>query len=118
MKVVLFSLFVLASTSSFAATYSCAGTEPFWSLSIAKGNVRMSAPDINEGNGYQSYKILSSRVPVGTTELGAVVIKTKYTTATIAAGQCNDGMSEKEYTHTIVFDRGDMLLTGCCNVAE
>lgn len=108
----LFSLTVLLfSLSSMASSFKCVGTEPFWSLEITDKVIRYSDPVSQE-----SYKVTQKKSAWGFSENAAFVIKTKYTSAAVTLGDCSDGMSDELYTYTIVFEKNDGVLAGCCNL--
>lgn len=105
--------FTFVTSSAFASTLNCNGTEPFWSAEITDSLIRFSSPGTNE-----SLKITSRTTAAGFTEEGAFVVKTKYTSSAISMGSCSDGMSEHEYTHTIVMEKNGQVLAGCCDIAK
>lgn len=114
MKLTLSLFIALTSFSTSAATLNCVGTEPFWGAQITDKMLRYSDP-VNEK---MSLKILSKKMAVGYGEDGAFVVKTKYANASVALGECSDGMSDEVYSHTIVLEMNGNVLAGCCSKAE
>lgn len=114
MKFTLSLIIALSSFSSFASTFNCVGTEPFWGAEITDKVIRYSDP-VNEKI---SLKILSKKNALGFAEDAAFVVKTKYASASVSLGECSDGMSDEVYSHTIVLEMNGDVLAGCCNKAE
>ena len=110
MSVVFLSLFAFAA---LASEINCSGTEPFWSLTVTGDKMVYSSP-IEEDNA--TFKVVSALQAAGFAPGYITVIKSKYTSLTLVAGQCNDGMSDETYTHHAVFDKSGVILGGCCNV--
>lgn len=105
-----------AVSASSIPTLSCAGTEPFWDLSInTLGNITYRDPliekkysDASIKNAEGSPEGYAFKIEAGDTENGTLllnVIKTK----------CNDGMSDTIYTYTTLVDINGIILIGCCN---
>ncbi len=104
------SLPVMADTP----TFFCVGTEPFWSMNVSEseGWIRFRRP---EGN--MSLRIISRRTANGSARYGAFITSSRYTSLTVARGECSDGMSDNIYTHTAVFDMGgNNIYYGCCDI--
>ncbi len=112
MKIIIALVLLSSSFSVFAApTFECHGTEPFWNATIDQNYITY-ADAIN--NKKIKLKIISRREAHGYSEGAAFVVKTKYARAAVALGTCNDGMSDDQYSHTILLENGS-LLGGCCN---
>lgn len=115
MKKLLFTLILTAfTTTSFAASnWKCVGTEPFWGATILDNKVVFASPELERP---VSSSIVSLQTAAGVGPDFAFVVKTQNLTATVVSGACTDGMSDNEYTHHIVIDRGNTrVLYGCCN---
>jgi uncharacterized membrane protein len=110
--VVFLSLF---SVSSFASTIECAGTEPFWSLSVKGKFVWFNSPELTQP---MALKILNRNEAFGYAPGHTFIIKTRYSRMTVIGGTCNDGMSDEEYTHNVAFEHDGKLLGGCCTIRE
>ncbi len=114
-KIIMFALAALSvSQAAFAIDMQCAGTEPFWGVSVSGTTLTYSSPEMENA---AKLKIKSTRQAAGMAGNVAAVIKTKYSTLTIVAGaDCSDGMSEDTYTHHAVYDVNGTVLYGCCNL--
>ncbi|MGZ3744433.1 MAG: hypothetical protein ACXWRE_02735 [Pseudobdellovibrionaceae bacterium] len=115
MKYLFSFIFVtLATLSLHAKTLNCVGTEPFWSASINldNGTVKISDPDSGKGISL-STKIIPA---AGTSEVYAFLAKGKYTSLAVVRNEnCNDGMSEEKYTHTVLMSGyKNQPYVGCC----
>ena len=113
MKKFITLLALTLSVSAMADTnYSCFGTEPFWNFSIQGENATFSMGDtsVNE-------QVASITSAEGTPEDFAFLLTTdRGATASIIAGQCNDGMSDNVYTHNILYKSSEgSVFYGCCN---
>lgn len=101
------------SLSAFSATdYACVGTEPFWSLNLIKDKVILNdySKKVNH-----TLDVTSRTSATGTSNDYAFVVTTKYSTLTFLQGSCNDGMSDIEYSHHVIYKNGSNVLYGCCN---
>lgn len=113
MKLTAIFMFILLSINSFAATqFDCVGTEPFWSLKTSEKNITLKDPIHLDG---ETLKIISRKAAAGTALDFATVIKSKYTSLSILRSDCNDGMSDEKYEFSVIVDKGDTVLTGCCH---
>ena len=118
MKALLLLLTICASLPAMAVDYHCSGTEPFWGLGTNGDKVTYEY--FGEDEIKRTEKIQSKKYMAARPESVGVVIKTKRATATIISNEtCSDGMSDKEYSHSIVLDIKvlPMALEGCCIVA-
>lgn len=118
MKKQLFAILLAAfATNSFAASnWQCVGTEPFWGATILDTKIVFASPELERPD---SSSIVSRQTAAGVGPDFAFVIKTKNLSATVVSGACTDGMSDTEYTHHIVIDRGNTrVLYGCCNLMK
>jgi uncharacterized membrane protein len=112
-KLFFVTVLALSSMSSFAAKVKCSGTEPFWNASVSNGTMKYLDPSLEKA---VSLKVLSTTDAIGYATNNITVIKTKYTRLTTVAGQCNDGMSDKIYSHHAVLEKDGVVLGGCCNL--
>lgn len=103
--------FALLSATSFASTLSCAGTEPFWSVSTTDKMLMYSDPVSRT----RPMPITSITQAAGFAEGFAFIVKTKSTRLTVIMGECSDGMSDEVYSHHAVYEMGNTVLAGCCN---
>lgn len=112
-KIIIALTIALSSTAAMAANYSCIGTEPFWGLKMVGSKMIFASPELERPT---ISSIDSKRSAAGVGPEFAFVVKSGKTTATVVTGACTDGMSDTEYTHHIVVDRGnESVLYGCCN---
>ena len=113
----LFTVLVLGllSVPSFAANIECAGTEPFWSISVKGKFVWFNSPELKEP---MALKILNRTEAFGYAPGHTFLIKTRYSRMTVIGGTCNDGMSDEDYTHNVAFEHDGKLLGGCCTITE
>lgn len=95
--------------------FNCAGTEPFWDISIYNNKVKVNtlngikftAPVIFHGRAMNS--------PEGTTITNAVAGNRSVVVMT-EKKYCNDGMSDNTYRYqTLVLINGNRAYSGCCN---
>lgn len=115
MKKLIFTLlFAATANSAFAGTiWKCGGTEPFWGATILENKVVFADPELENPS---ISSIVSRRSAAGVGPDYVFVVKTKSLSATVVSGSCTDGMSDTEYSHHIVIDRGHQsVLYGCCN---
>lgn len=113
-KLIILILSLSATAFGETPVFHCVGTEPFWSINVSEREklIRFSTPDER-----MSLRILRKRVAVGSSDYGAFILDTKYTSLTVFPSNCNDGMSDRVYTHSAVFDMGGRdVLSGCCDV--
>lgn len=114
MKNIIIALTIaLSSSAAMAANYSCGGTEPFWGLKMVGNKFIFADPELERPT---VSTIDSKRSAAGVGPEYVFVVKSGKATATVVTGTCSDGMSDTEYTHHIVIDRGnERVLYGCCN---
>lgn len=116
MKKLIVLLAMTLSVSAMAIDYQCAGTEPFWGMTI-KGD-KLSYDYSADEPVNKTEKIVSKKLMAARPEAFGVVAKTKNVTATVILNdQCSDGMSDEIYSHSVALDvRGlSGVLEGCCN---
>lgn len=115
MKTILATLLLTLSLTAMADTnYSCFGTEPFWGIEVKGDSVTFNPYDLVPA----TEKITSRENALGVTEGYALMITTATTTTAITTAECNDGMSDNVYTHTVLYKTPDALFYGCCNIAK
>jgi uncharacterized membrane protein len=114
MTKIIATLAVLMVTSTVhAAVFNCIGTEPFWTAQI-NTTAQVTKLQLNESQGATiSTKITQA---AGTTGDYAFTAEGKYVTLSVVTdATCNDGMSDKTYTHAVLLKRaGTSPLYGCC----
>ena len=97
----------------------CAGTEPFWSLSIDDGEAVFETPEA-QGSSAARFAIHASVTASNRFGLWALRMRSptgKESVALVRQAACSDGMSELEYSYTIALldaDDEPSLLDGCC----
>ncbi|GEM_PF-4420864 len=98
-----------------AVTIRAVGTEPFWSFEYSQGNIKWSAPAMDEiGNiEHTSYDVgfLREDDDYRLWGLGDSVIN-----VLISQELCSDGMSDIVYTHKVSVAMPGMKYNGCANV--
>ena len=115
MKTILATLLLTLSLTAMADTnFSCFGTEPFWGLKIDADSVTFNPYDLIPA----SEKITSRENALGVTEGYAFMITTATSTTAITTAECNDGMSDNVYSHTVLYKNADAVFYGCCNIAK
>lgn len=104
---------------TFPAPLHCFGTEPFWSLTIARGDEVRYRPMDGGEKLYRTQTRLRATNDIsrhGFIAGGSDGI----ITATIAPRTCNDGMSDREYGFGIDaimrLPDGHRMLSGCCSL--
>jgi uncharacterized membrane protein len=114
-KILMTALISVFSVSSFGATLNCGGTEPFWGLKITDKSMTFSSPESLKP---VVLSVVSRQEAHGFSAGFAFVVKSKFSRATVIGGTCSDGMSDRTYSHSIVFENGNGVLAGCCDVAN
>ncbi|MBY0516575.1 MAG: hypothetical protein K2P81_06700 [Bacteriovoracaceae bacterium] len=115
MKHLLFAslISVFSLSNAFAATLNCGGTEPFWGLKVTDKMMTFSSPELEKP---VSLKVISKTEAAGFTAGFAFVVKSKFSSLSVIAGECNDGMSDEVYSHHAIYENGGAVLAGCCNL--
>lgn len=104
-------LLVLFSMNAFARTnLTCVGTEPFFKAQITARSVDF----LLLGVGSVSEEITSKTNARGTNEF-AYKVKTPSMSASVITGDCNDGMSDRIYSHHLLLEVGSEVYYGCCS---
>ena len=102
---------------------SCAGTEPFWSLSVdATGAVRYETPDADQGGA-----VIQTVASENRRDRHALAMRFDGGRWGDAVGvmrleRCGDGMSDREYGIAIDLLLGaateERMVSGCCSLSE
>ncbi len=94
-------------------TFQCAGTEPFWGVTLGPETGEYSDPE-------QSFPVVTERVQPSTARLFPLLYRLKddkgrsyRATVTERAG-CIDGMSEYDYAFEVLLSGDDNFEQGCC----
>ncbi len=120
---------VSAATQNLPAGLSCAGTEPFWGLSLQHDGLAqadwmmLGLPDGQQASVYNSY--WSARPANRTDQTYAILLSSPATGANVSAAGiiraevCSDGMSDQAYGYSInliIRQPNQMLVSGCCSL--
>lgn len=103
----------VTTSSAFASTYECFGTEPFWAAKITSTHI-----SVDNFETQTSAPITYRETAAGVGDEYAFVVKTEKQSASVITGECNDGMSDNIYTHHIILEGADSYdrpVYGCCN---
>lgn len=109
----LLALVALSNTGFAASEISCSGTEPFWSATAVNG--ALIYRNMGETKAVR-LKILKTQQAQGLSPDVDFVVKTKYASLTVVAGECSDGMSDNKYSHHAIMSIGGEVLSGCCTL--
>jgi uncharacterized membrane protein len=98
---------------------NCAGTEPFWSLSIGGGEAVFETP---EAQGPSAAHLAVDGSVAASNRLGLWALRMRSergqeSVALVRQAACSDGMSDLEYSYSIALldaDDEHSLLDGCC----
>ncbi|OJU21333.1 MAG: hypothetical protein BGN89_07855 [Alphaproteobacteria bacterium 64-6] len=94
-------------------TFQCAGTEPFWGVTLAPKEGEFSEPDSNS-------KLTIARVQPATARLFPLLYrlrneKGQSLRATVSHQQwCTDGMSDYDYAFQVLLSDDENFYEGCC----
>jgi uncharacterized membrane protein len=97
----------------------CAGTEPFWSLSIEDGKAVFETPEAR-GSSAPRFAIYGNVTASNRLGLWALRMRSEAgqeSLALVRQAACSDGMSDLEYSYSIALldaDDEHSLLDGCC----
>ncbi|WP_295557725.1 hypothetical protein [uncultured Hyphomicrobium sp.] len=95
------------------ATFTCAGAEPFWGVTLGPGEGEYSDPD-------SQTKLTTDRVQPATARLFPLLYRLTDTNgrkvrATVSQQDwCSDGMSEYDYSFQVLLSNDDDFQQGCC----
>lgn len=106
---------------SWAATYRCLGTEPFFNVDIntTTDRLRYRTPTNQTGTLYRiTNPLQAAGIQTGNvfmfkgtrSDISATLMHRN-----IAGRSCSDGASDTVYTYHLVFNRGTAVRYGCCN---
>jgi uncharacterized membrane protein len=96
-------------------TFQCAGTEPFWGVTLSPKDAEMSDPD-------QKSKLTVERVQPSVARLFPLLYrlrneKGQSLRATITHQEhCTDGMSDYDYAFQVLLSDEENLFEGCCRI--
>lgn len=94
-------------------TFRCAGTEPFWSVTLGSGESAYSNPE-------QSLPLTTERVQPATGRLFPLLYRLKdkkgrsYHATVAHRPGCSDGMSDYHYAFEVLFSGAETFEQGCC----
>lgn len=91
-------------TAPSAAAYHALGTEPFWSLTIADGELVFTRPDA------QAIRQPRPNAIVG---FAGEIYRTPRISVNIVHATCSDGMSDRTYPDKVQIDVDGKRFTGC-----
>jgi len=109
----LVTLVVLSNTAFAASEVSCVGTEPFWSAKVA--DAALTYQSMGDAKAVR-LKVVKIQQAQGLSSDVDFVVKTKYASLTVVAGECSDGMSDNMYSHHAVMSINGVVLSGCCTL--
>ncbi|MGZ8336121.1 MAG: META domain-containing protein, partial [Allosphingosinicella sp.] len=89
---------------SSSAAYRALGTEPFWAVTIANGQMAFDAPDGPR---------FSVPAPPPRTTFNGHRYETPRLTMGVTHGVCSDGMSDRRYADTVMVIVDGRTLNGC-----
>jgi uncharacterized membrane protein len=102
------------------AVTQCAGTEPFWSLTIAKDKI--SLEDQSGAGSNLSMANSGAKAAIGRMAEYMALYQgrtledsSKFMNVIIKTEKCSDGMSDNEYDHSVLVLSGSSLYSGCCS---
>jgi uncharacterized membrane protein len=87
------------------------GTEPFWALDIETNGLRLITPDDTVGIRFPSSAptiVGDTTVWTGRNEQSAIEVR-------IWMAKCSDGMSDREYPHSVRVLLGETIYRGCAD---
>ena len=116
------ALFASAAAAQQATSLQCAGTEPFWGLTITAGAMWFTDHD-QKRTDFALVKPRHSiaRVP---DQLRVYETKRKNDGAAVTLvvkrnyESCSDGMSDKDYAYDAIFITPEGVYEGCCSWAK
>ncbi|MDO9336702.1 MAG: hypothetical protein Q7T61_09905 [Caulobacter sp.] len=93
----------------FRQDFALIGTEPFWRLDVKGSTLVLSRPDPEpELTAPNAALAATSGKAVWTGQAGTTSV-----VATLTAGTCSDGMSDRVYPYAAEVKVGDLVLKGC-----
>ncbi len=99
------------------ATFSCAGTEPFWGVDLGPGSGAYSDPEFKTTLTTESIDPATARFfPLFYRLKGA---NGRTYRATVSHQQwCSDGMSDHEYAFQVLLTDDEVFQQGCCTISR
>lgn len=89
------------------------GTEPFWNVNVEGDTLTYTTPEDQAGVAMQgARRALADGVELTGSHDGKAFV------LTVTAGDCNDGMSDNQYTLVSTFRYGDVDYKGCGEAAK
>jgi uncharacterized membrane protein len=113
------TLILAVSEEGLPERLRCAGTEPFWSLSVDNGEAVFETPEA-QGPAAARFTIDGSVAASNRFGLWALRLRSQAgqeSLALVRQAACSDGMSDVAYAYTIALldaDEEGSLLDGCC----
>ncbi|MFN3859667.1 MAG: COG3650 family protein [Caulobacter sp.] len=98
----------MPAAAPFDQPFALMGTEPFWRLDIVGQTATLTRPDHPDLTAANAGLATVADGAVWTAQAGDVSV-----IATIKAGQCSDGMSDRVYPYTAEVRLGAETLKGC-----
>ncbi|MDB5468766.1 MAG: hypothetical protein JWR84_326 [Caulobacter sp.] len=92
----------------FRADFAFVGAEPFWHLDVKGTTLVLTRPDEPAVTATNAGLAASSGKAIWTAQAGTTTV-----IATLEAGTCSDGMSDRVYPYKAEVKLGDLLLKGC-----
>lgn len=92
----------------FRQDFALIGTEPFWRLDVKGTTLVLTRPDEPAVTATGAVLAASSGKAVWTAEAATPPV-----VASLSAGTCSDGMSDRVYPYTAEVKVGDLVLKGC-----
>lgn len=94
-------------------TFQCAGTEPFWGVTLGTGGGDYTAPDV-------TVALTTERVQPSTARLFPLLYRLKdakgqtYRASVSHQTWCSDGMSDYDFAFQVLLSNDDAFQEGCC----
>ena len=94
-------------------TFQCAGTEPFWGVTLGPGGGEYSAPDV-------TVPLTTDRVQPSTARLFPLLYRLKdakgqtYRASVSHQTWCSDGMSDYDFAFQVLLSNDEEFQEGCC----
>ena len=98
-----------ATSDSDVATFRGAGTEPFWALEVARGELRFITPEDTSGLRFRREAPVTS----GDTLRWSAMAQGTTIEVRVWPSQCSDGMSDRVWTHRAVVRVDSTTYRGC-----
>lgn len=89
-------------------TITLTGTEPFWGMTISRGQANYANPQHPEGWDFAVSRFAGNNGLGFSGNWDGVPV-----TITLTPGQCSDGMSDRAYPYVATVAMGEEILRGC-----